>query len=217
MTAPSAPEPSAAPPVQAPTARKWRWLRELVPLAALVLVMLGARSSLADHYYVPTGSMIPTVAVGDRLIVNKLAYGLRLPFSDLTLVPFSGPARGEVVILTSPEDGQVLLKRVAALPGDLVAVRDGRLVINGQAVPVRSVGGEPVEELGAALHPLRLTRGGGADYGPVKVPPDRYLVLGDNRGESHDGRSFGLVERAAIMGRAVGVYMRDGGFSWHGL
>ena len=213
--------PSPTPPFPSPSSGRrlpWlRWARDMVPVAIAAVVLLAARSSLADHYYVPTGSMIPTVEVGDRLLVNKAAYGLRLPFSELTVVPFSGPARGEVVVLNSPEDGKVLLKRVAALPGDEVAVRGGRLYINGRPIPVRLVGGQPVELLGAALHPLRLTHGGGADYGPIRVPGDRYLVLGDNRGESHDGRSFGLVERDALIGRAIGVYMRAGGFSWHDL
>jgi hypothetical protein len=79
------------------------------------------------------------------------------------------------------------------------------------------MGGGEIEELGAASHPVRLTHGGGADFGPTRIGPDRYLVLGDNRGESHDGRAFGLVERDAIMGRALSVWMRDGHPCWRKL
>jgi signal peptidase I len=181
------------------------------------LALFATRSTLADHYYVPTGSMIPTVEIGDRVIVNKMAYALRLPFSDVVVADLHGPERGDVVVLRSPENGITLLKRVAAIPGDAVAVVDGRLWINGRAIPVAEQQGALVESLGHAVHQVRLTSGGGRDYGPVRLGADEYLVLGDNRGESHDGRAFGLVDRHAILGKAVGVWMRDGRPGWHPL
>src|SRR6185369_1881813 len=173
--------------------------------------------SLADHYYVPSGSMIPSVEIGDRLIVNKLAYALRVPFSELVLAKRHGPERGDVVVLKSPENGITLLKRVAAIPGDEVAVTDGRLSINGHPVPITRDGAGLVEMLGTTAHPVRLTAGGGPDYGPVRLGPNEYLMLGDNRGESHDGRAFGLVDGHAILGKALGVWMRDGHPGWHSL
>jgi signal peptidase I len=194
-----------------------RVVREVLSLVGFALALLAARSSLADHYYVPTGSMTPTVLPGDRVVVNKLAYGLRVPFSDITAARFAGPGRGDVVVLRSPEDGITLLKRVVAIPGDEVAVLNGRLTINGAAIPIVDGGADAFEQLGVAIHPVRLTRGGGVDFGPTTVGADRYLVLGDNRGESHDGRIFGLVERGAIMGRAMSVWMRDGHFCWRKL
>src|ERR1700723_3482778 len=100
--------------------------RDLLTVATLATVLLGARASLADHYTVPSGSMEPTVAVGDQVCVNKLAYGLRLPASQVYVLPRAAPAGGDVVVLDSPVDGKVLLKRVVAVPGDLVAVVDGR-------------------------------------------------------------------------------------------
>lgn len=186
-------------------------------MGVFVLALIAARSSLADHYFVPTGSMVPTVAVGDRVLVNKLAYGLRVPFTDVVVTDLGMPERGDVVVLRSPENGITLLKRVVAVPGDEVAVLNGKLWINGQPVPVVWDDGDLMERLGDAPHPVRLTRGGGMDFGPMVVGPDRYLVMGDNRGESHDGRAFGLVERSAIMGKAVGVWMRDGKFTWRAL
>ena len=206
-----------SPPERGPRRSRMRIVRELLSLVGFALALLAARSSLADHYYVPSGSMIPTVWTGDRVVVNKLAYGLRVPFSDVTAARFAGPNRGDVVVLRSPEDGITLLKRVVAVPGDEVAVLQGRLTINGVSVPVVDGGADAIEQLGTAVHPVRLTHGGGADFGPTVVGADRYLVLGDNRGDSRDGRVFGLVERGAIMGRALSVWMRDGHLCWHKL
>jgi signal peptidase I len=157
------------------------------------------------------------VSIGDRLIVNKLAYSLRVPFSDVVVIRRHQPERGDVVVLRSPENGITLLKRVAAVPGDEVAVADGRLWINGRPVPISQEGDSLIEQLGQSAHPVRLTAGGGPDFGPARLGPDEYLMLGDNRGESHDGRAFGLVEGKAILGKALGVWMRDGHPGWHSL
>jgi signal peptidase I len=200
-----------------PPRRPLRWARDLVSLAGFALALFAARSTLADHYFVPTGSMIPTVEVGDRVLVNKVAYALRIPFSNTVLARVHRPERGDVVVLRSPENGITLLKRVVAVPGDDVAVVEGRLWINRRRVPVARESGALVEKLGHTAHPIRLTSRGGRDYGPVRLGADEYLVLGDNRGESHDGRAFGLVEERAILGKALGVWMRDGHPGWHGL
>jgi signal peptidase I len=197
------------------------WLREGARLAAFVIALAAARSSLADHYHVPTGSMIPTVEIGDRVLVNKLAYGLRVPFAGGSLVRFGGPVRGDVVVLESPENGDTLLKRVVAVPGDTVEVHGGQLRINGVPVPVehQAQGGADrlIERLGPRPHLLRITRGGGYDFPPTQVGADEYLVMGDNRGDSHDGRAFGLVHRQAIFGRALSVWLRGGHLTWERL
>ena len=190
-----------------------RWSRDLVSAAAAALVALGARSSLADHYHVPTGSMIPTIEVGAHVLVNKLAYGVRVPFTEAYALRFSGPAQGDVVVLDSPESDVVLLKRVVAVPGDLVEVRGGHVSLNGKPAPIEDHGGELFEALAGKVHAVKLDDGGGPDFGPVKVPADRYLVLGDNRGNSHDGRMFGFVARERILGKASLLYGHDHGFS----
>jgi signal peptidase I len=184
--------------------------------AAFVVVLLAARSSLANHYHVPTGSMLPTIEIGDRIVVNKAAYGLRVPFTSTYATRFAGPALGDVVVLDSPIEDKVLVKRIAGIPGTTVAVRAGRITIDGVQAPVEEFGGRLYELLGETLHPVRLTHGGGPDFGPITIPADRYLVLGDNRGDSGDGRVFGLVTRDAIFGRAALVYWR-GRPAWEDL
>jgi signal peptidase I len=193
------------------------WRRELFSVAVLALGLFAARSSLADHYFVPTGSMVPTVAVGDRVVVSKLAYSLRVPFTDVLVTKLGEPAPGDVVVLRSPESGITLLKRIVAVPGDEVAVFNGRLWINGRPAPLFQGAAELSEQLGDTSYPIRMTFGGGPDYGPVQVGRDQFLVLGDNRGESHDGRAFGLVERQAVVGKALGIWMREGRLTWRGL
>ncbi|MDF1565717.1 MAG: signal peptidase I [Deltaproteobacteria bacterium] len=209
----------------APTrAERWRgYLREVVFLGLLVLSVLSARSSLADHYYVPTGSMLPTVEEGDHLVVNKLAYGVRVPFTELYLWRFEGPRRGDVVVLESPSDGIILLKRVVALPGDRVRVQGGHLFIDGREMPVEADGDTLLEDLDGVRHQIRLVPDGGeglsrlthgADAnGEAVVPEGTYLVMGDNRGQSRDGRAFGWVRREAILGQGLAIYWRSG-FHW---
>jgi signal peptidase I len=202
---------------RAPVRSKARRIaRELLMIAGFALVLMSARSSLADHYSVPTGSMLPTIQLEDRIVVNKAAYGLHVPFTSAYVLQFDGPKVGDVVVLDSPEEDKVLLKRVVGVPGARVEVREGHLLIDDRPAPVEQRGEGLYERLGDALHEIRLTNDGGPDYGPVTIPDGRYLVMGDNRGDSHDGRAFGLVPREAILGRAMGVYWR-GGPTWDGL
>jgi signal peptidase I len=179
--------------------------------AAVVLV---ARSSFADHYVVPSGSMLPTVELQDHVIVDKLAYGVQLPLVPGYLARFSSPARGDVVVLVAPDTGITLLKRVVGLPGDRVEVRGTRVIVNGSPVPLSEQGVLGVETLAGRQHALDLDQGGGPDYGPTKLPADSYLVLGDHRGDSRDGRYFGLVKGDAILGKVKGVVVRDGHLTW---
>jgi signal peptidase I len=165
--------------------------------------------------------MEPTVEVGDRILVNKLAFGVRLPLTDYWLGSVQVPERGSVVVIAPPEDdGPVLLKRVVAVAGDEVAVHGGRLFLDGQAVAVERAPELPwhqeVERLGAP-HRIELAFGGGPDFGPTRVPRGQMLVMGDNRGNSRDGRSFGFVDVDSVRGRAVAVYVSGGSLTWRAL
>lgn len=161
--------------------------------------------------------MEPTVQVGDHVCVDKRAYGLRVPASQTYLFHGEQPRHGDVVVLNSPTDGEVLLKRIAAVPGDEVSVTNGKLTLNGVAVPVEQGRGAVIERLGAHAHALGTEFGGGPDLPPMRVPNGRYLVLGDNRGNSRDGRYFGWVAADAIVGRAAAVCLRDGWPVWRPL
>lgn len=210
MTDASIENPSATQPRKEKHAR---WLREGSTIGALLLVLLSARASLADHYHVPSGSMEPTVHIGDRIFVEKAAYGLRFPGSRWWLSSVGVPERGDVVVFRSPEDGTVLLKRVVAVPGDAVAVRAGVLWLNGRATSSPVGERRAVETLGRE-HRLRLAAGGGPELSRRVVPEGKLLVLGDNRGNSRDGRFFGWVDLSELLGRARGVYWRDGTPTW---
>lgn len=183
-------------------------------VAMAATLVLCARGSLADHYYVPSESMLPTVKIGDRIIVNKSAFGLRLPATSIYVLEFEDPARGDVVVLDSPGDGPVLLKRIVGLPGDELEVRDGRILVGGQQFPVETKGGLLYETLDQHVHRVSFDLGGGNDWGPTKIPPRQFLVMGDNRGGSRDGRIFGLVPREKLLGRAVRMYLHDSEWVW---
>ena len=197
-----------------PSRAKW-WISELTSLAIVLAAVTAARSSLADHYYVPSGSMQYTLMDGDRVIVNKMAYGFRIPLTKIDIFGSSTPRRGDIAVFDSPEDGTTrLIKRIVAIGGDHVLVRNGQLSINGQPL-----GDRKVEHFGDRDALLNLTHGGGPDY-EIDVPPHMVLAMGDHRGNSNDGRSFGLINEKELFGRAIGIYYRrDGGegFTWKPL
>lgn len=193
------------------------FVKELLTAATVSVIMLAARSSLASHYYVPSGSMLPTLQQGDRIAVDKAAYGVRVPFTHVQLLRRAEPRRGEVVVLDPPGGGDLLVKRLVALPGDRVEVTDGLLSIDGKDAPVRDTPRGKRETLDAGEHTIRVDDGGGPDFGPTLLGQDCYLVMGDNRGNSRDGRMFGCVARSAILGRVEGVFMRAGRAVWMSL
>ena len=186
---------------------------ELPQIALILLVVFAARSSLADHYYVPSGSMEYTLIAGDRVLVNKAAYGLRVPFTRLEIAAGDPVGRGDVVIFDSPRDGTRLIKRIVGIGGDSVSIIDGRLFIDGGAA-----GSGETERFGDRLAALNLEDGGGPDVVEAVIPAGMLLAVGDHRGSSLDGRFFGLIEESDVYGRAVGIYRRKGeGIVWRPL
>ncbi len=204
-------------------ARHW-WRKEIRPLLTVALVVFAVRSSLADWNDVPSGSMQPTILVGDRVFVNKLAYDLKVPFTTWHLAEWSNPQRGDIVVFYSPHDGKRLVKRVVGLPGDAVELRDERLFVNGIAMDYAPLGDATASELPKAERPgnrfaienlsghkhsvmatprLPAKRA----FGPVQVPAGSFFMMGDNRDNSFDSRYFGVVERKRILGKATGVVL----------
>jgi len=187
-------------------------------------LMMVFRSAVADWMLVPSGSMNPTLIEGDRILVNKAAYGWRIPFTTARLTQGDDPQRGDIVIFPSPEDGTTLVKRVIGLPGDTIQMRDEQLLINGVGVSSfavadtsadaelpRATGAQPhrylTENLPGKTHAIMLLPARRADrsFGPLVVPAGHYLVLGDSRDNSKDSRYIGFVPRESIVGRAFGV------------
>jgi signal peptidase I len=197
----------------------WREWRIVVVFAALMFVF---RSAIADWYTVPTGSMKPTIVEGDRIFVNKLAYDIKIPFTLYPIMAWEDPRRGDVVVFDSPVDDQRLVKRVVGLPGDVITIQNNLLYINSRPATYR-----PADQAAAGKywqvteHPLLYMEAFGADehliaikpreyspfrdYGPVRVPPNHYFVLGDNRDNSADSRYIGMIDKELILGKANAV------------
>ena len=199
------------------------WWRNYRGTLLFLCLMLSFRSAWADWVTVPTGSMNPAILEGDRVLVDKHVFGLRIPFTRVHLTAGADPARGDIVVFDSPVDGTSLVKRVIGVPGDVVALEDDRLTVNGQAArysveDIRGVRG--LLAATAAQHPLLLREAGlGSAHAimvlpgrmarrsldAVTVPPGMYFMMGDNRDNSADSRYFGFVPRRDIIGRATRV------------
>ncbi|CAM3685815.1 signal peptidase I [Roseateles saccharophilus] len=176
------------------------------------------RTAVADWNPIPSASMRPTLLEGDVVLVNRLAYDLKQPLTDIVLLPLGEPQRGDVVTLNSPTDGTRLIKRVLGLPGDRIAMRDDVLILNGRPLAYRDARrrGETLapgwvvdavratEELDGRPHAVQFLPATPArrDMTEITVPPGRYFLLGDNRDNSADSRFIGTVPREKLIGRA---------------
>lgn len=178
-------------------------------LLLFLVLMAVFRSAVADWNDVPTGSMKPTILEGDRLLINKMAYDLRIPFTTVSLVHLDDPKRGEIVIFESAVSGKRLVKRVIGVPGDRVAMINNRLQLNGlmldyQLIETTGSSSDYTEVLDGTSHTVRIDNASNraANFDSVTVPADHYLVLGDNRDNSADSRYIGFVPRQEIIGRS---------------
>ncbi len=195
--------------------------RSLFPV---LLVVLLFRSFLFEPFKIPSGSMIPTLLIGDFILVNKYAYGLRLPVLNSKFMDVGEPQRGDVVVFRYPVDpGVNFIKRLVGLPGDTVVYRDKKLFINGEAVELESQGAYSsnevkcttprpdavryAEQLGEVKHDILIHTGSGTRDGQWVVPEGHYFMMGDNRDRSNDSREWGFVPEANLMGRAVGIWL----------
>jgi signal peptidase I len=177
------------------------------------------RLAIADWNPIPSGSMRPTLLEGDVVLVNRVAYDFKLPLSDTRLAQISEPQRGDVVVFLSPQDGTRLIKRLVAVPGDVVQMKDEVLTLNGQPLVYRDpqVVEEPLRELHTTVQAIRATEladgkaravqflpavNARRDFGPITVPAGQYFFLGDNRDNSADSRYIGSVPRHLLVGQA---------------
>jgi signal peptidase I len=220
---PNTPSPSAG-------HRLWVFVKSFLPVIAIVLTV---RIALAEPYRIPSGSMIPTLLVGDWLFVNNLRFGPHIPFTDLNLPGYAEPRRGDVAVFVSPPQDPairiapdivtpVLVKRIAGAPGDTLLMRGGIIQVNGFAKPQPPVDPEYAEpprddttplfgwEHAVEVHGSRFgeppARPSLHDWGPIALPAGRFMMLGDNRDNSVDSRYYGLVPRSNIRATPMFVY-----------
>lgn len=194
--------------------------RSFFPVIVVVLVL---RAWIVEPFRIPSGSMIPTLNVGDFILVNKFTYGLREPVTHHKVLPWAGsPDRGDVVVFRWPVDpSKDFIKRVIGLPGDFIQYRDKQLIINGDRIAQEDDGvfSSPIGRIERfeerltdnGSHEIILTNDRRAQSFDFTVPPGEYFVMGDNRDGSDDSRGWGTVPEANLVGRAFFIWM-----SWDG-
>jgi signal peptidase I len=195
--------------------RSW-FRKEVAPILLALVLVTAARSSLADHYYVPSGSMENTLFAGDRVVVDKTAYGVRIPYTKIDVIEGAHARPGEVAVFDSPADGKLLIKRIVAVGGQVVSLHRGHLFVDGKALAPDGFASDEVFDSRVAT--LNLADGGGPNIDGLVIPAGKLLAVGDHRGNSLDGRYWGLIDERELYGRAVAVYFRSGdGFVWKPL
>ena len=189
------------------------YARSFFPVLLLVFVIRGF---VAEPYQIPSESMLPTLEVGDFILVNKYAYGLRMPVFKEKLLSVGEPARGDIMVFVPPHDHRYFIKRVIGIPGDRVAYADKRLVINGRELPYEFVrtfqdprlplsSVEYQEEIGGVKHKIHHSRRSERARSWV-VGEGEYLMMGDNRDNSTDSRAWGMAQEENVVGKAVAVW-----------
>ncbi len=175
-----------------------------------ILIALVVRSSVVEAFWVPSGSMLPTIQIGDHLFVNKMAYGLKFPFTAFEMVHWGEVHRGDIIVFVSPEENRQgkridLIKRVIAVGGDTVEIRAKQVFVNGERIP------DDHAIFADSRHHSMPNRD---DFGPVKVPEGRLFMMGDNRDHSHDSRFWGFANVGDVKGKATFIYWSKAPGEW---
>lgn len=188
----------------------------------VLLFVLTLRSFLFEPYQVPTGSMIPTIKIGDFILVNKFAYGLRLPVLGTKILDVGEPQRGEIMVFIPPHVNQYFIKRVIGLPGDTIRYENQRLSVNGELVPEEFVSSVSVDTgigpldgvlnsatYNGVTHAIQHIPGVNSSRGRSSwiVPAGHYFMIGDNRENSADSRVWGAVPEENIVGKAIAIWL----------
>ena len=183
------------------TIKKKSTFREYAEAAAIaILLALFIRTFVVQAFKIPSGSMKPTLLIGDHILVNKFIYGIKIPFIRKTMIPLGEPKRDDVIVFIYPVDkSKDFIKRVIGLPGEKIEMNGKKIYINGK--------------LYSDKHGFYMNQGGGSDnpghkdgFAPIVVPDNQYFVMGDNRDHSYDSRFWGFVPSKSIKGKAFIIY-----------
>jgi len=169
-------------------------------LVVAIVLAIAIRGLAVQAFKIPSGSMLPTLLIGDHLLVNKFLYGVRIPYTTVRICRLRPPRRGDIVVFAYPiDDSKDFIKRVIGEPGDQVQVRDKRVYVNGVQL---------LDPWGFHVDPSVVPGGFEKrdNFGPVIVPSGKYFVMGDNRDKSYDSRFWGFVEDPRIKGKAIVLY-----------
>lgn len=187
-------------------------LRENIEALIIAIILaLFIRAFVVQAFKIPSGSMKNTLLIGDYILVNKFIYGVKIPFTEITVIPVKKPQRGDIVVFRFPKDpSKDFIKRVVGIGGDTVEVRNKLVYVNG----------EPQQD-DFTIHTKIGFQKDRDDYGPVVVPEGKLFVMGDNRDESNDSRYWGFVDLGALRGKAFMIYWSwdkvDFGVRWNRL
>ncbi len=181
----------------------WEYTKAIV--TALILALF-IRTYFIQAFKIPSGSMIPTLLIGDHILVNKFIYGTTLPFTDKAILVFRKPARGDIIVFKYPEDpGRDFIKRVIAVEGDVIESRKKVIYVNGSRIEENYVQHTDVSSNPRGIEPRD-------NFGPYIVPKGKYFMMGDNRDQSYDSRYWGYVDLKDIKGEALIIY-----WSWDSM
>lgn len=186
---------------------KSRWRQNVESIGLALIIALAVRSSVVQAFWVPSGSMLPTIQIGDHIFVNKLAYAVHLPLIGTEVLKTGELRRNDIVVFVSPVDRSTdLIKRVIAVPGDTVEIRSKKVYVNG----------EPIEDSHAHFTDSTINPNGSRDnMSPTQVPEGKFFVMGDNRDRSYDSRFWGFANVDDIKGKATFIYWsRDTSDGW---
>ncbi len=169
-------------------------------ICVAIILALFIRTFVVQAFKIPSGSMLPTLLIGDHLLVNKFIYGIRIPFTGKILIPIKSPQHGDVVVFRFPKDRSIdYIKRVVGTPGDTIEIKNKKVFINGQPMQDTHAHFSSPALLDAQASPRD-------NFGPILVPEQRIFVMGDNRDNSYDSRFWGFVDQQDILGKAFILY-----------
>lgn len=218
-------------PLETEKEAKGKFKKEAVSIALIILSVFTFRSVFFEPFKIPSGSMIPTLMIGDFILVNKYSYGFKVPFSDMFGDPIylgtpDNPKRGDVIVFKFPEDPDInFIKRVIGLPGETIEIRNKVVFINGKAIDMKEFSGEKImadmdekfvhypytfykAQTGEHFHEIQTNDLAtmSLNFGPVTIEKGTFFVMGDNRDHSHDSRGWGFVPHGHIKGKALLVW-----------